>query len=265
MGTVASRGERFSSLGKTFYAVAWILLCVTQACGPIPPTLRMPEANPWRVPAEEFALRAHTVCIFPTSAPIEELEDRAQEFGRLAAQELRGAGLKAVVLSEEDAQGLLEHAVADVGGVVDPEVGWVDMDRVHSVVKRQRELARQIHGCDAFLGLSVVMVRAPFSDGLVKWDGREAKIQDYLSAMGNSGWTTVLSLHARVSDLNNEELYFFAGGIQPVIEVKTFPLPYEPIWRAKNPEELLLSESDNHRAVLLALGPLLPAVRGAAR
>jgi hypothetical protein len=209
------------------------------------------------VPIDDFASRVGTVCVYPTEISTEELAERAQDFSRRAVAELKGAGYNAVLLSEEERKGFHERAIAAEGSMIDLEFGWLDRDRVDAVQRRQRLLAREVHGCDAFLELRVTAVRALWRDGVAKWDGREVQFQDYLSAMNAWGWTTVLSLHARVTDLDNQELYFFAGGIQPVIEVNTLSL-FEP-WRPMSPDKILVSEADKSYALTLALGPLLVA------
>lgn len=234
-----------------------LLLCVVAGCGPRPPVLRMPEASPWRVPPEEVAVRVHTICVPPAWAWPEELEERAQEFVRLVETGLKGAGFKAVRLSEEYWTAAAHQASLEVGGVYDENEGWLDVDRLEAVRRRLRQLGHEAYGCDAYAEAGVILVYAPFSDGIVKWDGREAQQENYLSAAGTQGYTSVLSLHVRIRDPNNEELYFFAGGIEPAVEVKSFPSPFEQGWRPKEVSELLDSASNNHRAVLLALAPFL--------
>gem|GEM_PF-2375768 len=249
--------RRDSSIRHILRILLWASFCGFSACISFPPVLRMPEANPWRVPAEEVARRLRTICVFPTRIGDEDLSERAQRFSEAAVTELRGAGYQAVQLSEEDARGLLEQAVVEVGGVYDPEVGWVNVDRVQAVEKQRRQLAKNLYGCDAFLQLSVALVHAPMNDGVAKWDGRTVQLVSWFFGSGTYGWVKALSLYARLTDVDAHELYFFAGGIQPVVKANISLNPLDPAYRGLSEDEVLTSEADVLTALQLALRPLL--------
>lgn len=238
-------------------SLLWVSFGGLSACISFPPLLRMPEANPWRLPVEEVLPHLRTICVFPTRIGDEDFTERAQRFSEVAVVELRGAGYQAVPLREDEARGLLEHAVAEVGGVYDPEVGWVDVDRVQAVEKQRRQLAKNLYGCDAFLELSVHLVHAPMNDGIAKWDGRTVQLISWFFGSGTSGWVKALSLYARLTDVEARELYFFAGGIQPVVKANVTLNPLDPTYRVVHEEEVLTSEVDVVAALQLALGPLL--------
>lgn len=226
------------------------------ACVAVPPKLRMPEASPWRVPPAEIASQLGTICIFPAAAVDERLDGRAQRLSELAEVELRRAGYPTVRLEKGERRSLYKQALENVGGVMGPATGWRDIDRVRAVQKRLRELARDRHHCDSFLDVQVVAVRAPMHDGIAKWDGKEVQVLDYLSGVATAGWVGALSLHARISDVGNRELYFFTGAIEPVVTATSSWSPLEPPLQAASTEQLLTAEEHLITAVSAALEPL---------
>ncbi|MCX8072059.1 MAG: hypothetical protein N3C12_06370 [Candidatus Binatia bacterium] len=217
----------------------------------------MPEANQWRIPPERFDVR--TICVLPIDPEVKELEPGAENLRRIAVEELERAGFGVVPISKEGWKTLADRAAADVGGVFDPEVGWLDVDRVEEARQRFNRSVGKQYRCDASLALTIHVVRAPWRDGVAKWDGSEETIANYLLTIGDWGWVMALSLHARLVGANSEELYFCTGGLRTLGKYNPLAAPFAPPFQPVKAEELLSPELVSHRAVLLALGLLLAA------
>lgn len=166
-------------------------------------------------------------------------------------QLLRAAGFEVVggdlldevwnrVLSRED-------------GYFDPHTGWRDEERFQSIRRLALGEVRRELGCDAMMFPGVVVVTATFASGVIEWDG----VRETLPGTFNlQGWVGALSLHVRIVDMADREIYFFTGGIQPLggFDAGFFKSSYV----APEEEDILADERKRERAVRLALGPLFP-------
>lgn len=157
-----------------------------------------------------------TICLDETMLP-EGIADPAkrQEQLEFVFTQILGVAGYAVVDSEKTRAAIVETSRRE-GGSYDPLTGQRSQER-HDQVSRAafRELHERF-GCDAVLVSRVVVVTAPWANGVATWDGVTDTLRGGRQAFGTVG---ALSLRVLLFDLEVRELYYGVGGIQVLSHV----------------------------------------------
>jgi hypothetical protein len=241
-------GFRLRAMAAAALAAFLFTACATPPAPPMEP----------RIENSAFPAQIETFCIsgVSVSLDIDQRDQRASELEDGLAVHLAARGFETVT-SQETARVWKE--TRDSGeGAYDPHTGR----RIDSRYAKQRErflsaLSTQL-GCDALISGTVVAVHAPLSHGTVVWDHvTESVTGDSVStfgAYGSYGWVSVLSLWIRVRNLEDEEIYFRAAGIQPLVQLDSefVGLKAVPIEAAA----ILVDAGQRDRAISIALEEL---------
>jgi len=197
--------------------------------------------------------QVRTVCVQPVRIllDVEGIEPRRVALEKQLEQQVRRSGF--TVVAGDAVDEVWMGVVGREGGYFDPHTGWRNEERFEAISRLARSEVRRELGCDAILISAVVPVVASFIEGTISWDGVR---ESYRGSHGSSGWVAALSLHVRLLDMADREIYFFAGGIQPLLSIdRGF---FSSSFRSAEVEQLLADEGVRLRAVNLALEPLLP-------
>ena len=195
-----------------------------------------------------------SLCLTPLRSEVDD-PPRVARMETMLEDGLRARGFTVVSASETGA--VLDRIAREEGGLYDVDTGARRAD-FQAVSQRVRERAGAELSCQAMLRARIVFVVAPwvakagmFSEGTATWDGVEVDLGAGRNASGSIG---ALSLHVRVLDLSERELYFGTGGIRTTsVLVEDFvSTKFEPI----DPKELLADAARNHVAIDLALKDL---------
>lgn len=210
-----------------------------------PPPLRIPQADLGRFP---------TLCLTPLRSEVDDAP-RVASIETQLEEALRQRGFRIVPASQTVL--VAERITREEGGLFDVDTGERRPD-FDAVSQRVRERATAELSCQAMVRARVVYVGAPwvakaglFSGGTAYWDGVEVELGAGNNSYGSIG---ALSLHVRVLDPGERELYFGAGGITTtsVLE-QSFP---EARFVAVDPKKLLADEQRNRAALDIALRDL---------
>lgn len=218
-----------------------------------------PKPHPsLRVPAGEFLSQIDTFCItgVVVSMDLEQREERAREFEDLLAAQLAERGFESV--PSEETNRVWGQVRDSEEGVFDPHTGTRIDDRYAKLRQHFLDAVATQLGCDALISGTVVIVQAAFLQGDITWDHVSESIASglfaELHAYGTSGWVSALSLWIRVKDLRDEEIYFRAAGIQPLVRVNTNLTG--PTALPTDESTILTDAARNTRAVRIALEEL---------
>jgi hypothetical protein len=219
------------------------LLCAAGGCmgpPPLPPALR--------VPVDQFdSIRA--LCLLPIDS---EASADPQSIERLESQ--IGDGLQALGFSSVDSektQAALVRLGGAAGGYYDVHSGQRDEARYALMAPKVRRGALEALGCQALVESRVLYVSAQWNGGVARWDGNSVPIGGGSGAYGTIG---AISLHLRIIDANDAELYYGVGGIEPVsrLHESWFESRFEHVAG----EKLLRNASLNREAVDIALAQI---------
>jgi hypothetical protein len=227
------------------FFVALALVAAACETPTAPPPLRV-------TPAAMTQFRS--LCLTPLRSEVDD-PPRVARMETMLEDGLRARGFGVVSASETGAA--LDRIAREEGGLYDVDTGARRPD-FQAVSQRVRERAGAELSCQAMLRARVVFVVAPwvakagmFSEGTASWDGLEVDLGAGRNAAGSIG---ALSLHVRVLDLSERELYFGTGGIRTTSVMRDgfVATTFEPV----DPKELLADASRNHVAIDLALKDL---------
>lgn len=220
-----------------------LLLCLASGClgpPPLPP--------PLRVPMTEFDTIG-TLCLLALESEAPTTPETARRLENQIADGLRALGFESVD-SEKTVEALTRLGRA-AGGYYDVDNGRRDDARYAQLAPKVRRGAGKALGCQALLEPRVVVVSAPWGAGVARWDGNAVGIGGGRSATGTIG---ALSLHLRIADADDRELYYGVGGIEPIARLnETF---FESHFEALDAESFLQSEAANRKAIQIALAEL---------
>lgn len=121
------------------------------------------------------------------------------------------------------------------------------------------EKTKEALGCQALLEPRVLFVVAPWDGGTARWDGNQVGIGGGSGAYGTIG---ALSLHLRITDADDREIFYGTGGIQPTGRLNEgwFDSKFEDV----DSQTLLRNAEANRKAIDIALKDL-PGRGGAKR
>lgn len=170
-----------------------------------------------RIPAEEFRSRVSTVCVVPVRAefPLPGGQAKLTELDDVMVSVLKGRSLTAVPPSGTEA--VFKRAIEQAGGYYDPHSGWIDEAKYSQVRAQTLQSLKNELGCDALLTATVAVVTAPVKNGTATWDGVAYPVG---GGAGTRGWVKALSLWVTIRDLDDREIYFHTGGIEPLASVE---------------------------------------------
>lgn len=129
-----------------------------------------------------------------------------------------------------------------VGGVYDPDTGEYDSKRGQLAEDRTLKVLQQKYGISSVLFYDVRVKGAKIDNFRAKWDGRSevyeannSDLTNFLSSLVSTTHGTIgaLSLTVFLHDMNNEEMYYGAGGLQLVNKIddddKFIPVPVDTL------------------------------------
>ena len=200
-----------------------------------------------RVTAAELA-SADTVCLLPLSSEAPLDEARAKQIEALVLAAFRKRGFEAV--DGAITQAAFERTARQQGGLYDVYDGQPAAGAASRASAVRRELGSEL-GCRSFVRPRIVLVTAVWNGGSANWDGATADVGGGVGARGAIG---ALSLHLRLTDADDRELYFGAGGIRLTSQFRdVYPSGvFEAVPRAL----LLADDAYIERATDLALAGL---------
>ncbi len=210
--------------------------------------------NPFKTDQNEFYVNTKTIALSPCVVQIEASEQVIAKFELLIGNKLREAGFS--VLPSKEYRDIWKHNVDQIGAIFDPITGKKDDSKL-KVIQEQcyKELAGKLN-VDAVLISRILIVKAPFSQYVARWDGTEESFDirhgviKFLDTSITTGTVPALSLGITIKDIHGTPVYVNWGGIQVLTKrsPKFVPVP-------KN--ELLVDEERNVAAVNIALDPLI--------
>ena len=200
---------------------------------------------------EHLDERVDVLCVAPLRAPdgLPNAEEGTRGFERDLVAELNGHGM--VIVPPDKSTPVYVEAVRTAGGFYDTHTGRRDPATTAAV---RTQALRALHdelGCDALLSAEIALVSAPFANGTAEWDGVKYSIG---GGLGTQGWTAALSLWVWVHDLNDTEIYFGTGGIQPIFELNE-QLLGDDFTRIAD-EQILGDRTRNVQAITASLRPI---------
>ena len=205
-----------------------------------PPPLRIPQADVGQFP---------TLCLTPLRSEVDD-PPRVANVEALLAEALRQRGFGVVPASETAPA--LDRITREEGGFYDVDTGERRPD-FEAVSRRVRERAGAELSCQALVRARIVLVMAPwmtgmFTEGSAFWDGVKEHLDVNRDASGAIG---ALSIHIRVLDPSDRELYFGAGGIRTIsaLEAGFASIEFVPL----DPTKLLADAQRNRTAIDIAL------------
>jgi hypothetical protein len=184
------------------------------------------------------------LCLLPLAGDVEGPE-RLVAFQKLLSDALVARHYETVDV--ETTREALERLAREAGGYYDPHSGEPLADHVQRV-KQVRARAGKELGCQALVEPRVAFVIAPWQQAKVEWDGASRGMGSGLGAYGTIG---ALSLHLRIADLDDRELFFGAGGIEPTARLNESLLSSQ--FEALPEEQMLDNEQWNRSAIEYAL------------
>lgn len=195
-----------------------------------------------------------TLCLTPLASELEipDEDPRLRVFERVVTEELQHAGF--VVVAPSRVREVWKREMTAGGAVFDPHTGDLDEAKEEKVQARVRAALQAELGCRGIVGPSVVVVTATFSGSRLTWDGVTDEMD---GGGGHYGTTAAASLWLSISDLNGKEVYFRAGGIQPLEEIGYRGWVGSPYFEPVASEEILLDPLRNRRAAQASLAPML--------
>lgn len=254
------RSPRFS----TPYAIvsAWLFLAGCAGSS-------QPEA--FAVEPDLFYDVTNTLVLTPVSLPseLDPYADHVEEFDSLIASFLEQADFDLIPAKEYST--LWEGVMEQVGGFFDPVTGERDEEKFTAARDSLFSLLTELYHPDALLYPEIWLVGAPFSEGTARWDGTSQALIGFgtrlIDALGTvfsgsesnlpEGNVDALSLVIFIENMEGEELYMESGGIQVMQKVGRDPRDVKAV-----PDDEILSDHErNRKAVVIALKPLLTALR----
>jgi hypothetical protein len=173
------------------------------------------DVQPLKIDAFDFKAQITTICLNPLADlkpdedADEEIQAKLKAIDALIVNELKQAGFTTV--EPELVQAAWERAGASEGGCVDVHTGRADIAKCEAIRTRWRKDLKEDLGCDAVLTPAIAVVRAPWNNGMARWDGAE---QTLGAGVGSYGYVAALSLSVALHDIAGEEIYYNTGGIQ---------------------------------------------------
>lgn len=178
----------------------------------------------------------------------------AGEFDSLIAAVLTDAGYSLV--SVDDYVVAWGHILDQMGGLADPITGERDETKFELARERLYLDLSEMYHTDAVLYPEIWTVDAPFSEGVATWDGTSqamvefgVRVLDFIGAILSAsesqlprGTVRALSLMVFIEDMNGEEVFSHAGGIELLEKVGT-----DPGRRQRVPEEELFQDRQRSR------------------
>lgn len=195
-----------------------------------------------------------TLCQTPLVVAL-ELPDRDRRIAPLetiVAEELQRAGF--VVVPTARVTSVWDDATKRGGPIYDPHTGDLDEARATKVREQARTALQRELGCQGLVGARVSLVTAAFSGSRLNWDG---VVDEMSGGGGHYGITAAASLWISISDMTGREVYFRAGGIQPLEEIGFAGFVGSPRFEAVAAENVLGDPVRNRRAVQASLQPML--------
>ncbi len=229
------------------------------------------EYDPFLVKPEVLHADVQTVVLTPVQLPPDlDIPERILlRLDSLIGTTVRTAGFTTV--ASHDFSEIWDRVQLEVGGLFDPRTGERDELRFADARELLAWELEDRFGADALLYADLVVVSAPFANGVAHWDetsqpltGWGWRLLDALNALlgeeGGSlpeGTVPALSLSVTLERVSGEQLYANAGGIEVLEKVGTSESDRTPVPQ----EKLCRNWRRNRKAVEIALGPLTAHVR----
>jgi hypothetical protein len=212
--------------------------------------------NPFKVPQADIKAKTKLVALAPMGVPggIENEDLIKKKFEALVTARLQEGGFR--VLQSEEYGTIWKQMTEKLGGFFDPMTGKRDEEKYKTVREHTlRELTAKT-GADAVLSSAISVVKVNFGANVASWHGTTQNLVPggaftaYLIG-GSSGTVPALSLVVALSDINGVDMYANAGGLQLLSTISGNHFVEVPR------TELFADEERNHRAVNIALNPLI--------
>lgn len=204
----------------------------------------VPKAPPpLRVSRAELGPIAR-LCLLPIESDVEGEEARVR-FQQLLVRAL--AARHFATVEPETTRSAFDRLAREQGGYFDVHSGEPVADYARVAKQVKARVGAEL-GCQALVQARIAFVIAPWEQATANWDGASVGIGGGVGALGTIG---ALSLHLRILDLDERELFFGTGGIRPTASLDTslFSSRFETL-----PEEQLLADAARNRmAIDLAL------------
>src|SRR5262245_39610588 len=175
--------------------------------------------DPFRVPPEQIRANVRVLAVGPLIVPrdLENPEPVKARFQQLIEAQFREAGY--TIVGPGETRPVWDSLAAESHGLYDPVTGEPDAAKVrafHDAV--YRELKTRF-GVDAMLLSALWVVPAKLEDDVARWDGTSQgagrkKFWKAVLGVSHSGTIPALSLHVRLADSDDKDLYENRGGIQ---------------------------------------------------
>jgi hypothetical protein len=201
---------------------------------------------PQRVASAELG-KFRSLCMTPLASEVDDPARVASMEGMLE-EAVRQRGF--IVVAAGDTAAAFDRITREEGGLYDVDTGERRGD-FDVVAQRVRVRAGRELSCTAIVRARIVYVvshwmaqAGMFSEGTASWDGLEVDLGAGRNAGGTIGG---LSIHVRILDLSERELYFGAGGIRTtsILEEDFLSMKFTPI----DPKELLADPSLDRAAI----------------
>ncbi len=210
--------------------------------------------NPFKTPQAEIKNKVKVVALAPVSVGVDNPDPVKAKFEALVTAKLQEGGFTVVPSTEYGA--IWKQMTETLGGFFDPMTGKRDDQKFKTLRQHaMRELAAKTNA-DGLMEIAIVPVKVSFNIDHARWHGTD----EYMRSGGawamffgpqTSGTTTGLSLYVDLSDINDVDMYINFGGIQ--LLSKLSGNQFYQISR----QELFNDEERNHKAVDIALNPLI--------
>ena len=224
--------------------------------------------DPFSVEPEQLVGRLQNLALprvaHPENLPV--TDTILSRFQSGVATTLDGAGF--TVIGQDDVAGIWEPILDDIGGYYDPRTGGIIEEKRKAANQRLRRQLRVRYGVDAIVYAELIIVDAPYSDGVARWDGTSQSVAGFwdklfetVGAVADAlvqephvsslpvGTAPAVTLQVVVEDLEGRELYVNWGGVAVIADVETGE------WL--EPAEAFQDAKRFERAVDIAMQPLV--------
>jgi hypothetical protein len=224
-------------------ALSLLVLCLATGCmtpPEIPPPLR-------GTPVEVGGIGS--LCVLPIDSEVDLDDARRTAWHALLAEELQERHY--AVVDAETTRESFGRFVREHGGLYDAFDGHGDAARSAKVSREAWHAVGEETGCRGVVHTRLVYVVAPWQYANASWDGNVASIGGGHNMVGT---IAALSLHVRITDLAERELYFHTGGILPALQLRQGFMSSR--FEQTSDESLVSDDYRNRYAIDLALAYL---------
>jgi len=207
----------------------------------------------FRVSPQELRATVKKICLREIAGDLdgERYRPRLLWLEQFISSQLARAGFATV--GSDRVEPALAKARAQAGGMHDAFTGRVMPAKRVAVEGAERSALAEL-GCGATLAPAIHVVRMRWREGVASWDYIEHSLGGGSAYVGTA---QAISLWLELRDVSGTALIERAGGIESLSTLEGGFLS-DPEWHDAAPENLLGTAMWNARAVIAALGALVP-------